>query len=513
MSYRLKVILDTSIPLDKKQEVILTSSLLEYNPKRKLPLEEYPLFSPHVTYSRDLILNMPYHKRVELFFNTQKFKKNIMALWNGVIENDKKEQTKRENNNVDVFISAILPTAYPVANNYDRSYDFFQPRNDGNVFSSIMSSFSKSEFSHLKINQKMYTVVGVILKNDVFNHPVYSSFLQEFANVEQHAQDDPEDEFIEFYKNNIEKNKDLWVRFSKLVTVRTTTTATNPSLHKDDYPVNQMHDILVQINTEVGKVTDIPTPEQTKVFEDLFNYLSEHNSIISNLDKIKASYSDIKELKLVVKEFSKIWIKKKALEYIKNKKFDFSSEGSKEKEIRDYIEKINPSFRNFSDMIKILQKDRMIENKGMRDLIKKMETTKLKELLDCRNDQAKCASLAEGDAEDENLIQVGLDRVKSKESSFTTIEICLMVNVIEGNINSENIKKIKCSYLNKSLGSLFESFLHPLKTWDITNRKMFFSIQDDLAKMEKKETPDKKKGKTLNKKGDIPQKTKTRRLK
>ena len=179
MSYRLKVILDTSIPFDKKQEVILTSSLLEYNPKRKLPLEEYPLFSPNVTYSRELILKMPYHKRVELFFNTQKFKKNIMALWDGVTDKDKDEdeRIKRENNNIDVFIAAILPTSYPVANNYERSYDFFQSGNDdGDVLSSIMSSFSKSEFSHLKINQKMYTVVGIILRNDVFNHPTYSSF-------------------------------------------------------------------------------------------------------------------------------------------------------------------------------------------------------------------------------------------------------------------------------------------------------------------------------------------------
>jgi hypothetical protein len=517
MSYKLKVILDTSIPFDKKQEVILTSSILEYNPKRKLPLEEYPLFSPHVTYSRDVILNLPYHKRVEWFFNTQKFKKNIMSSWNGVKDNEE-EQLKREKNNIDVFIAAILPTAYPVANNYDKSYDFFQSDpEDENVFSNMLS-FTKSEFSHLKINQKIYTVVGVILKNDVFNHPVYGPFLQEFANVEQQAASNDDTEgFDEFYKKYLKDNA-LWDKLNGLILSSTPApkqqgnTPQPPSIKIliEDQQVDKMISKLKSIFTLTSslKPGDPLTQDKIKEFEDYFNYLSEHSSTIRNLDKRDATYSDITELSFIVKEFGKIWIKKKALEYIREKKFDFSSEGTREKEIREYIEKINPSFRKFSDTIKSLQKDRMIENKAMGELIKKMDTKKMEDLLSCRNDQSKCSDL-------DGLIHVGFDRIKTKDSTFSTIEICLMVNAIEGNINDENLKKIKCSYLNKSLGSLFQSFLHPLKTWDITNRKMFFSIQDDLEKLEKKkgkdENSDKKKGKTVNKKAKP--KTKTRRSK
>ena len=496
MSYRLKIILDTSIPFDKKQEVILTSKLLDYNPKRKLPLEEYPLFSPNVTYSRDLILRMPYHKRVELFFNTQKFKKNIMALWNGIDDNNEKERIKREKNNIDVFIAAILPTSYPVANNHERSYDFFESDIDNSVLSNIMSSFSVGEFSHLKINQKIYTVVGVIMRNDVFNHPLYSSFLQEFANVTGVVLKYDSDGFDEFYNKYVKYNE-LWDRLARLARLTLATTKGSFS-SREENAVNQMHEIIESIFSSSDK----------KELEDLFNYLSEHEPTITRLDRIKATYSDIKELKLIVKEFGKIWVRKKALEYIKDKKFDFSSEGTREKEIREYIEKINPSFRKFSDMMKNLQKDRMIENKEMSELIKKMDTTKLSELLACRSDHAKCAILIppskDEDTKVESLLHVGLDRIKTKESSFTTIELYLMVNVIEGNINSENLKKIKCSYLDKALGSQFESFLHPLKTWDITNRKIFFSIQEDLLKIETK-----KKGKTAKKETT----RKTRRLK
>jgi hypothetical protein len=502
MSYRLKVILDTSIPFDKKQEVMLTSSLLEYNPKRKLPLEEYPWFSPNVTYSKNEIMKMPYYKRIELFFNTQKFKKNILALWNGIKDTNVEQQTRREINNVDVFISAILPTSYPVANNYEKSYDFFDSGN--NIFSSILSSFSKSEFSHLKINQKMYTVVGVILRNDVFNHPFYSSFLQELANVEQHAVvDEDKGGFQTFYDDHVKKNTKLWGSF---------TTATKPTRtpYKDEFEIFQIFDTSIKINDLLGtNPPDTVSQDNIEKFQNWFNYLNEHSSSIGGLDKANVSFSDINKLKLIVNEFGKLWIKKRALEYITSKKFDFSSEGKREKEIREYIEKINPSFRKFSDMILDLQKNRLIENKSMKEIIKKKDIKELTQLIKCRTDQSKCAECL-----DKNLIYVGLDRIKSKESAFTTIEICLMVNLIEGNINSENYKKIKCSYLDKSLGSLFENFMNPLNTWDITDRKMFFSIQNEISQIEatKDSQKDKKKGKTLNKKAITP-KTKTRRAK
>jgi hypothetical protein len=430
-----------------------------------------------------------------------------MSSWNGVKDNEE-EQLKREKNNIDVFIAAILPTAYPVANNYDKSYDFFQSDpEDETVFSNFLS-FTKSEFSHLKINQKIYTVVGVILKNDVFNHPVYGPFLQEFANVEQQAASNDDTEgFDEFYKKYLIQNKyTLWERLNGLK--GSTSRSTSTKILIEDQQVDKMIGILQSIYNTTGVVD--PPQEDIRKIEDWFNYLSEHSSTIRNLDRRDATYSDITELNRIVKEFGKIWIKKKALEYIREKKFDFSSEGTREKEIREYIEKINPSFRKFSDTIKILQKDRMIENKAMRELIKKTDTKKMEDLLSCRNDQSKCS-------DPEGLIHVGFDRIKTKDSTFSTIEICLMVNAIEGNINDENLKKIKCSYLNKSLGSLFQSFLHPLKTWDITNRKMFFSIQDDLVKLEKKkgkdENSDKKKGKTVKKAVIDSPKTKTRRSK
>jgi len=502
MSYRLKVILDTSIPFDKKQEVMLTSSILEYNPKRKLHLEEYPWFSPNVTYPRDVIMGMPYHKRIELFFNTQKFKKNILSLWNGIKDTNEERQTTRENNNIDVFISAILPTSYPVANNYEKSYDFFDSEN--NIFSSILSSFSKSEFSHLKINQKIYTVAGIILRNDVFNHPYYSLFLQELANVEQHdVVEEDKGGFQKFYEDHVKKNTQLWNAF-------TSENKPKRNPYKDEFEIFQMFETLMKIN-ELLKTnqTDPLSLENTEKLQDLFNYLNEHSTSIGGLDKTNVSFSNINKLKLIVREFGKLWIKKRAIEYITSKNFDLSNEGKREKEIREYVEKINPSFRKFSDMILDLQKNRLIENKSMKEIIKKKNIKELSQLIKCRADPSECAECLEKD-----LIHVGLDRIKSKESGFNTIEACLMVNLIEGNINSENYQKIKCSYLDKSLGSLFKNLMNPLNTWDITDRKMFFSIQDELTQIESTKDPqkDKKKGKTLNKKATSP-KTKTRRAK
>ena len=182
---------------------------------------------------------------------------------------------------------------------------------------------------------------------------------------------------------------------------------------------------------------------------------------------------------------------------MERKEFDFSSEGEvREKEIREYIEKINPSFRKFSDMLLSLQKNRFIQNEKMREVIQKRNTSIFKDIVRCREDQTECKDLIEK----EKILNVGLDRIKDEGSSnFTTVELYLMVNVIEGDMNTENYKKIKCNYLDKSLCSIFESFFYPAKTWDISTRKIFFSVKDELERIEK-DKKDKKNKTKSNKK-------------
>ena len=226
--------------------------------------------------------------------------------------------------------------------------------------------------------------------------------------------------------------------------------------------------------------------------ENKLNVLYENRASIELLIQINGiKYNQQNQLRAVLKEFGKIWIKKKALDYMEKKEFDFSSEGSREQDIREYIEKINPSFKQFSDMLMNLSKNRFIQNEVMRETIQKRKTNNFKDLLLCREDKSSCQTVI-----DKDLLYVGLDRTKGESNNnFTTVEIYLMVNVIEGDMNTQNYKKIKCKYLDKSLGSIFESFFYPAKTWDISTRKVFFSVKDELKKvdeMNKRKTEKKK---------------------
>ena len=192
MTYRLKLYLDTSIDIKEETSTVFTSKMLKYEPSggRKLALENYPMFTPYVAYPKERILNMKYYQRVELFFNKTKFKRIIMARWNGRKDVDKKQQKKREETNLDIFIKAIMPTAYPIVNNYNKSYEYFESTNLFDITTKgigeglpLPRRFRK-EFSHLIVNNNTYTITGITLKNDIYNHPIYSKLINEYANID-----------------------------------------------------------------------------------------------------------------------------------------------------------------------------------------------------------------------------------------------------------------------------------------------------------------------------------------
>jgi hypothetical protein len=94
--YQLKVMLNTSIP-EKSGYIELTSDILDYSPpdgKGKKTLVKYPFFDPYADYPRQEIQDLEYHKRLEVFFNEEKFKSVVMEYSNkknGTIAGDVKK--------------------------------------------------------------------------------------------------------------------------------------------------------------------------------------------------------------------------------------------------------------------------------------------------------------------------------------------------------------------------------------------------------------------------------------
>ena len=544
MAYRLKLYLDTSIDIKEETSTVFTSKMLKYEPssRRKLVLENYPMFTPYVAYPKERILNMRYYQRVELFFNKTKFKRIIMATWNGRKDVDKKQQKKREETNLDIFIKAIMPTAYPIVNNYNKSYEYFESTSLFDITTKgigeglpLPRRFRK-EFSHLIVNNNTYTITGITLKNDIYNHPIYSKLISEYANIdsadldiniEQDEEDFYEKEFFKKYKTVTSSgtsrggplgDSTLWQIINNTADefndgngpkTRAFTAFVDSLVGRpvdDRYQKVQVfykalgslsYEGLNNKNDYDVKGTRIDFLNRTGNYLNILYENRDSIDLLPQINRELITSETVQRLRVILKEFGKLTIKKKAFDYMERKEFDFSSEGEvREKEIREYIEKINPSFRKFSDMLLSLQKNRFIQNEKMREVIQKRKTTIFKDIVRCREDQTECKDLIEK----EEILNVGLDRIKDEGSSnFTTVELYLMVNVIEGDMNTENYKKIKCNYLDKSLGSIFESFFYPAKTWDISTRKIFFSVKDELERIEK-DKKDKKNKTKSNKK-------------
>jgi hypothetical protein len=538
MSYKLKILLDLSVDTNVGKEEVLTSKMLSYNPpKRKLALQDLPIFSPFVPYSNlaNRILNMFYYERIELFFNANKFKKVIMNSWDGKKEKNVEERLKIEQQNFDIFIKAILPTAYPISNNYNKSLEYFDRGSYSfftkgttkglrtSYFPFLPSRFGK-EFSHIKVNGEVYTVTGVTLKNDVLNHPVYSKLIQEYENIENIGGDGDENpiakvdnEFNEFYakyfitdeditKLNLPRDKESI--FTSINDVKQP--KEDPRLYNEKYEkVKEVSNAMNKIKNLLNGRYMIHDDRTNKVdidslFENL-NTLFEYREYIKQVTTV----SNDQKIQKVISSFGKLYVKKKALTYIKEKDFDLTNEGSREKEILSWIEKYSPAFRNFSNISSEMLKERYIQNNVWRNIIQKKDNSQYSLIKTCKKHVDSCSEIYES-----GLLEVKLDRIKdTKKNNYTVIEAHLMINVIEGEMNGKNYKKLKCYYLDKSLGSMFDSIFYTKNNWDISNKKIFFSIKDEVKSINEKIKSKEQKKSTQKKKRQLKKQNNTKKKK
>jgi hypothetical protein len=202
--YQLKVMLNTSIPTSVGYTE-LTIDMLNYDPPPgkgvgKI-LVKYPFFDPFANYPRKEIQNLEYYKRLEVFFNEEKFKSVVLQYSGQTKEKLKKENIKKNSEEEDVVemndnkisnfeftIQTILCTGFPV-NNYFQSIEYYNPKirtksltlkGSSSWFPFLPGRFDR-KFSHLKIGGGFYTVTGVVWINDAFNHPKYSPVLESYG--------------------------------------------------------------------------------------------------------------------------------------------------------------------------------------------------------------------------------------------------------------------------------------------------------------------------------------------
>ena len=295
--HELRIKINTSIP-DQDGFLELTSDMLVYEPTkgRKVVLNKYPYFEPKANYPRKLIQNLPYYKRLEVFFNKEKF--NKVVLQNSKVSGSTKSERLREseeemgvdsydtfvmNANFEFTIQSIFPTGFP-SDAYYQSMEYYDNSIRNTLFSlkgSRTSWFSwflpyrfDSIFSYLKFNNDTYTVARVIWINDVFNHPRYSSI------VDTHQYGD------KMRQKDIPKMKNMIADYKKRKT-------------------NEFKLFLLQIKVYASKFTkdtyekkdnlDKISDESSRIKADITNAMKEVVDAVGNISYLEKEKEDIKD--------------------------------------------------------------------------------------------------------------------------------------------------------------------------------------------------------------------------
>jgi hypothetical protein len=189
---------------------------------------------------------------------------------------------------------------------------------------------------------------------------------------------------------------------------------------------------------------------------------------------------------------------------------DYSEDPDK-KVIEEIIREKFKNFNVYSDALKKLAQTRIVSNKywkresdkfvgAKKGKIKLVtedgETDMFKILGKCKEKNSRC--LKKKNAQAVKYLTIGLDELRfgnnsesekksAKTSGYqadTVYEAYVQTNVIKGKITKENYKNIKCSYLNYSLGAMYQSRGKKTNRNFIVDNKMYFDLEADIKKAE-----------------------------
>ena len=227
---------------------------------------------------------------------------------------------------------------------------------------------------------------------------------------------------------------------------------------------------------------------------------------ISNLSNVGYKY----ELQKFVKNMRRYNIEERAYDYVLNNS-DYSEDPDK-KVIEEIIREKFKNFNVYSEALKKLAQTRIVSNKywkresdkfvgSKKGKIKLVsddgEADMFKILGKCKEKNSKC--LKKKNAQAVKFLTIGLDELRfgnnsndtekksAKTSGYqadTVYEVYVQTNVIKGKITKANYRNIKCSYLNYSLGTMYQNMRKKTNSNFITDNKMYFDLEADIKKAE-----------------------------
>lgn len=185
----INIIVSTNASNEK--EFSLTKSVI-YHPSitDTSKYSEYPFFTKYVDYNAitGYINTLSYKDLVETFFIRSSFEKVMKLGYQSNLVNDE-NMNIYANINVNIMLSLLFPTTYPVKNNYENTFNTLissSNYNNGNLFlnmQNIFSFFNPNQYSYIKTSGTTYSIVKCVWLNDFFNHPKYFKLMEEYKKL------------------------------------------------------------------------------------------------------------------------------------------------------------------------------------------------------------------------------------------------------------------------------------------------------------------------------------------
>jgi len=176
---QIAITMSTNIP--GQSDLELTSDMFATEAPPNFKTEKYPFISDTVLLEETVLQTKRYPELLRIFFIRDEFytfnrdnHKTAVKLEGTEMEKQIK-QTEMVTKNVNIMIRCLFDT-YPTLSNFTTSLD--------GTFDTSWS-MKTHKFSYLVIGSKVYTVARIVWINDIFEHPVYDTFVNDYNKFER----------------------------------------------------------------------------------------------------------------------------------------------------------------------------------------------------------------------------------------------------------------------------------------------------------------------------------------
>jgi hypothetical protein len=507
----IKIVINTNIPGSK--DIILTKSLIhlpkvdvvtggEEKDSETTGTGEYPYITKYVKLTKNNFLNkngarMEYNEIVDFFFSSEKYTKKVNSIIGISPQNEISKPEEEENlkSNLMLMLSMLFPTSFPLKNNVLSSFDdFIKDTNNTNI-----DLLNKSRYSYINYNGKIYTITKVVWLNDILNNPNYISFIKEYNNYKIWCKN--QSLIIEKEVKEIDKN--IFKIFEKEILIdniykelvndiknQNEEVKSRGKQYKSDREINLNNFLssLKSVKEEFDKNNNNTGVNKYQVVKEIYDYI----------DSMEISFKNIRDL--VTTKSAQVF-KKKFDEVVKLKKSIDDKEKLNKKYFTDKNIDINfdpPSgseydtYRNFSKKIKdFILSSKKSSNENLQLLIYNYgKNIKDDEVYDtfgnvieqvinnCKNKEEKCSYK-------NNYIYTGFFLNNTSSPKY---EVNLSIDLIEGEVNNDNVKNIKCRYSDAELVKRFDKIKDDtvVHDWSVEeNREHFLVFNNEKKNTEK----------------------------